>query len=349
MTKNILFLLIIIFLLSFFSCKKDITGLGEIKKYMIIYEESEYEYLHTSKIISIDTHGGNYQPLVDLSPLICLDPVVSPNGKKFLFLTKPSSDIYIYDFSSSTITNLTNSPEEEYPPTYSRDGLMIAYFSGPNLCVMDEDGGNKRILCQGDYISNPDFSPDGRSISYIKNSDLWIVNIDGTNNIKLYESWDGLRHFPIYSPQYSPDGYRIYFTEGGFSPAAGQTIEIYSINIDGSNKSQLTNTYKNYNYCIDPLGRIIAFLSERDRYSQIYVMDMNGCNQMNLTLSSNYEINPSFSPDGNYICYVSQNYDGAGGDIYVVKSDGSSKTNITKGYNKNGYYKVRNPKFVPSK
>ncbi len=80
----------------------------------------------------------------------------------------------------------------------------------------------------------------------------------------------------------------------------------------------------------------IAFVSDRDRNYEIYVMDDDGKNQRNLTNHPDTDYAPSWSPDGTRIAFMS-NRDGnvpKGGvlttfEIYVIDTDGRNPQNLT--------------------
>ena len=73
----------------------------------------------------------------------------------------------------------------------------------------------------------------------------------------------------------------------------------------------------------------IAFVSDRDGTSEIYVMEADGSNQTRLTNSVAKTKNdfPAWSPDGRQIAFVSTR-DGTP-DIYVMNADGSHQTRLT--------------------
>jgi Tol biopolymer transport system component len=105
--------------------------------------------------------------------------------------------------------------------------------------------------------------------------------------------------------------------------------EIYTMNPDGSNVTDLTN---NPAYDASPKwspdGKKIVFASNRDDpKSEIYVMNADGSGVTRLTNSPEEDSGPTWSPDGNKIAFVSNrtgNY-----EIYTMNADGSALQDIT--------------------
>jgi Tol biopolymer transport system component len=71
----------------------------------------------------------------------------------------------------------------------------------------------------------------------------------------------------------------------------------------------------------------IAFESNRDGNFEIYVMDVDGNNQRNLTNNPALDMCPSWSPDGQMIAFES-NRDGDW-EVYVMDADGNNPRNLT--------------------
>lgn len=104
--------------------------------------------------------------------------------------------------------------------------------------------------------------------------------------------------------------------------------DIYSVDRDGSNTTNLTNNYdKDWLPAVSPDRGKIAFVSDRDGNNEIYVMNGDGSSPVRLTNNYSDDLSPSWSSDGAKIAFVSKrdvNY-----EIYVMSADGSSQTRMT--------------------
>ena len=91
------------------------------------------------------------------------------------------------------------------------------------------------------------------------------------------------------------------------------------MNADGSNVERLTYSGDGSNtgpkWSAD--GRKIAFTSDRDGNSEIYVMNADGSNVERLTHHDAYDFGPAWSPDGTKIAFSS--WRDGNFEIYVVR------------------------------
>ena len=78
----------------------------------------------------------------------------------------------------------------------------------------------------------------------------------------------------------------------------------------------------------------IAFTSDRDGNAEIYVMDTDGSNPVNLTNHAAPDVRPTWSPDGSKIAFES-NRDG-NIEIYVMDTDGSNQVRLTDSAGRDG-------------
>lgn len=73
----------------------------------------------------------------------------------------------------------------------------------------------------------------------------------------------------------------------------------------------------------------IVFESYRDDNAEVYIMDVDGSNLVNLSSNPAYDGVPSWSPDGQQIAFTSERDNNP--DIYLMRPDGSEPTQLTDG------------------
>jgi TolB protein len=153
-------------------------------------------------------------------------------------------------------------------------------------------------------------------------ADIYRVNADGTARVRL--TFDGGRNGPYGAMSLSPDGLRFTYIEG--------CSIIWVMNVDGTEARPLTtyasrcNRYPRWS----PDGRYIAFQTTREGHYSIYVMNADGSDQHNVSLSADSVasiIYPfGWSPDG-LIVFMHD----SGGSVlstYTVKPDGTGQRRL---------------------
>lgn len=114
-----------------------------------------------------------------------------------------------------------------------------------------------------------------------------------------------------------------------FYSQRGGAAQIWSMNPDGSNPTNLSNNgFTDLIPDASATGNKIAFASTRDDADgDIYVMNGDGSNQTRLTDHPGWDYQPTISGDGSKVAFVSDR-DGAW-EIYVVNTDGTNLTRLT--------------------
>jgi Tol biopolymer transport system component len=282
-------------------------------------------------------------------------PTWSPDGRKIAFnrWQDGGKEIYVMDADGSNQTRLTEAGAGA--PVWSPDGQKIAFVRDDGTYTMDADGSNEVNLSDDQANDKwPTWSPDGQRIAFASDPD----DVGGDNLYEVYVSnaLSGKQANLTYSvtwddyPAWSPDGQKIAFTKISArfldcGICVGES-EIYVMDADGSNQTRLTTNRADDTFPTwSPDGQKIAFqrspdfdcvLAEACRGEHdIYVMDADGSNQVNLTdTPAVLESGFSWSPDSEKIAfdswrddpYQTNNYY----EIYVADADGSNQTRLTK-------------------
>ena len=238
----------------------------------------------------------------------------SPDGTRIAFMSRRSgnNEIFVMNADGSNPTNLTNHPDSDYNPVWSPDGNRIVFTTNRES-------------------TGPTLSVDPKLVINGYNIEIFVMHADGSGqtNVSNHPGWDGY-------PSWSPGGDQLVFQTNrdesngillGIVPVdLGQ--EIYLVNADGTNPTNLSNSPENDVYPVwSPDGSKIAFQSFRDGNPEIYVMNPDGTGQTRLTTHPESDISPSWSPDGSWITFHSDR-DG-NMEIYKIMVSGLSQTRLT--------------------
>jgi len=224
---------------------------------------------------------------------------LSPDGLKVAFLTYKDKRflIYLIDINGQNQKLISNNSFDSYEPVWSANSDKLYFIQNKQIHVINADGSQLKALTNDSW--NHYFlalSPDGSKIAFLSDRDgqsahIYSINVDGTNEQRLITA-AASNIGPI---SWSPDGSKFAFTHDS---------EVYTMNSEGTNKKQLTNTVGNGSPLWSPNGDKILFIYSGNSGYEIYIMDKNGENQERIT--NNYykqEYSISWSTDGTKVLY----------------------------------------------
>jgi hypothetical protein len=242
-------------------------------------------------------------------------------------------DLYVARADGSDPVRIAGSKEyEEYSPTWSADGSRLAFRVGrphgddqPDIWAVDRDGSNPVNLTNTPENTewSPAWSPDGSQIAYYGGQnangagDIFVMRPDGSNkrNITMGKL-PGSSEYPSWSPDGNDMAFIHYTLEEG-------NFEIWVMNADGSCPVDVTNDPAADEWpAWSPDGTKIAFASNRDGSNDIFLIDPNGANPVNLTNTADLDESfPAWTPDGSigFVRYHGQRK----AEVWVMDRDGS--------------------------
>ena len=199
-------------------------------------------------------------------------------------------------------------------------GLTLAVpvalgFNGPAQASFP--GTNGKIICSGPIATEiPSPPPAGQS-----RVELFSINPDATGQTRLTNNT-----VSDLGPRYSADGTKVAWVRDN---------QIWTMNADGSNQQGPLTSGASNSFMGDwsPDGTKLLFQSNRDGNLEVYVMNADGSDPVNLTnnatAGANTDSQPAYSPDGTRIAFQS-NRDG-NRNVHVMNADGSNVVNLTAG------------------
>lgn len=232
-------------------------------------------------------------------------------------------DIVLLDVQTGITHNLTNSPSDDYTPSWSPDGSRLAFISdrdadnNPEVYIIHADGSHlTRLRDDVGIYGDPTWTADGRSL-VLTHGWQQIFRVDLETRA---EHWLGLG----FAPRLSSDNETLLFYN---SDERGVNSSIFRISLSDNRMTELT-TGATHNWDADwsPNGQQIVFVSSRTGRPAIYVMNADG-SDVRLISGMGYDLSPAWSANGEQIVYSS----GQTGmmRLFVSDADGTNRRPLT--------------------
>ncbi|HET8687996.1 MAG TPA: DUF5050 domain-containing protein, partial [Methanosarcina sp.] len=267
------------------------------------------------------SNGSGETKLTSTEPV---DYSWSPDGSKILYTVlgpemEPSDEVWVTNSNGSGKTQLMGPDWKiRYSCTWHPSGSKIAYATvyddiGINYGVIDLDGSDKQESGTTGITGCIAFSPDASKIAYT-DRDYYIRVLDlNKENSTALSPGDLVHQTQSWQAQaWSPNGSQLVY-----SSHENGNWSIYTINTNGTGKTQLTSNKTNdLSPVFSPDGSKIIFESDTTGNKDIWVMDANGKNKSKVTADPSSDLSPVWSPDGSKIAFWSDR--GGNNCIYTL-------------------------------
>jgi dipeptidyl aminopeptidase/acylaminoacyl peptidase len=276
------------------------------------------------------------------------DPQVSPDGKAVVYVMseldrstdKSNSDLYLIPTAGGEPKRLTTSTGADNHPRWSPDGKTIAFLStrsgSSQVWLLPLDGGEARPVTKLPIdVSGPIWSPTGDNIAFSAKvfpgkSPEETAEIDEKkgkekSKVKIYDKLM-IRHWDEWD-----DGKRshLFVVEVATGKARDLTPKL------------MVNTPPapfggSSDYAFSPNGMELAFTAEPlkdmawSTNTDIWIVSASGNEPVNLTDDSpGADGQPAYSPDGDYLAFVSQARAGFEADKWSLKIRDRTSGDVT--------------------
>jgi len=293
-------------------------------------------------IYIVSALGGTERKLSSLAPT---DQISwSPDGKwlALSLLNGKDHGILLLPAAGGEPRRISNPepPAFDRAPAFASDGQRLAYAGCTHRfsCQVyiqalgsgySPRGGPRPVTHQPDAIAGLTWSRDGGSLIYAGPHDipsflsyLWRVEADGRQAPQRLEIAGPM----AYSPSASPAANRLMFFRLLYNS------EIWRYSAGDGVEPFIASSLPGYNAEFSPDAARIAFDSARSGEGmEIWVAQADGSKPVQLTnLVGRYQSTPSWSPDGRWITFHSQGWDGYW-QVYAIEAAGGSPRRITSG------------------
>ncbi len=233
---------------------------------------------------------------------------------------------FIYPHEDKILYSSTHLGSPDCPPKPGYEhGYVWPLYSTFDIFSANIDGSNLKRLTETDgYDAEATISPDGKMVVFTSMRDgdleLYLMKPDGTGVKRLTTSkgYDGGAFFSfdnkkiIFRAHYPKNAEELakYETLLSKNLVGPSNLELFIMDIDGSNKTQITkNGAANFGPYLHPNGKQVIFSSNvndpKGRNFDLYLINIDGTGFEQVTFNESFDGFPMFSHDGKTLVFAS--------------------------------------------
>lgn len=214
--------------------------------------------------------------------------------------------------------------------------------SHKEIWSMNYDGSDQKPVTGYNSISSfPAIAPDGSKVAFTTWKDgtpqIYIHSLESGRRLTFYNQRASMNA----SAEFTPDGKSLLFS----STAGGGSAQIFMTDINGGNVKRIsTNRAIEVEPRVNPrTGQDLVFVSGRLGRPQIFKMNMEGVDTVQLTPGDGEAVNPAWHPDGQKIVYAwTKGFDIGNFNIFIMDVASKQFAQLTHGVGRN-----ENPTWAP--
>lgn len=228
---------------------------------------------------------------------INLAPSWSPNAASLVITSyqEGNPSLFLLDLGTRSQRRISSVRGLNLGGRWSPDGQLLALSiergGNSDIFLLNASGQVERQLTRHPEIDvSPSWSPDGKRLVFVSaragNPQLYVVNADGSGERRLTFQGDYNT-----SPCWSPKGDLVAYVrrDAGFN--------IFTINVNTNQVRQITAGQRNNeDPWFSPDGRYLVFSSTRMGKPTLFLSDLSGAHQVQLTTTGGDDSSPSWSP-----------------------------------------------------